>query len=71
MRSWDASQRGSIGKTSGGLSSQATAGKGIRLRDQNVQSHGTESWNKDAGWEVESELSLRDATWPTDGFKCF
>ena len=62
-----------------GLNSQRTAGKSTWPRDQNVQSHGTESGDKDAGqgevrgqkWLLQAESSLGDAAWPTGGFKCF
>ena len=62
-----------------GLNSQRTEGKSTWPRDQNVQSHGIESGDKDAGqgavrgqkWLLQAESSLGDAAWPTGGFKCF
>ena len=62
-----------------GLNSQRTEGKSTWPRDQNVQSHGIESGDKDAGqgavrgqkWLLKAESSLGDAAWPTGGFKCF
>ena len=70
---------GSIWVRTRGLNSQRTAGKSTWPRDQNVQSHGTESGDKDAGqgevrgqkWLLQAESSLGDAAWPTGGFKCF
>ena len=59
-----------------GLNSQRTEGKSTWPRDQNVQSHGIESGDKDAGqgavrgqkWLLKAESSLGDAAWPTGGF---
>lgn len=69
---------GSIRVRGRGLNSQRAAGKSTWPRDQDVQSHGTESGDKDAGqgavrgrkWLLWAESSLRDAAWPTGGFKC-
>lgn len=66
--------RGGIWVRTQGLNSQRTAGRSTWPRDQNVQSHGTESGQgavRGQKWLLCAESSLRDAAWPTGGFKWF